>query len=269
MRVNIRKPADTLSFLSFLSLLFVLSCGKAITPFSDAEKIKNEITAAVHQYSSDNWEERERAVVRMHRYADSAFAVNVTLFFIKATEDRQPLVRIKAVQGLRIRKDPAALNRLRVMALEEPRTNVKWHTLLALGDYGLSENESFFIEGFKSRDWIIREASVIGILGIIDPETQRRNIPLLKMAINDNILSVRLAALNHLELKDDLLYVEIAGIVNDRKSSRSLMKAALTAIKGYRLDLKTRERLISLLTHYDRDIRVSAFHVLREEPEQL
>jgi hypothetical protein len=47
------------------------------------------------------------------------------------------------------------------------------------------------------------------------------------------------------------------------------MKAALNAIRGYRLDLKTRERLISLLTHYDRDIRISAFRVLREEPEQL
>ena len=257
------------SSLSILSVIFALSCGKSITPFSDAEKIKSEITAAVHQYSSDNWEERERAVVRMFRYADSAFAVNVTLFFIKATEDRHPAVRIKAVQGLRIRKGPAALNRLRIMAREEPRTNVRWHTLLALGDYGLSENEEYFIEGFNSRDWVTREASVIGILAIIDMETQKKNIPLLKNAMNDNILSVRLATLNNLKLKDDLLYVEIAKIINDRKSSRSLMKAALNAIRGYRLDLKTRERLISLLTHYDRDIRISAFRVLRDEPEQL
>jgi HEAT repeat protein len=266
MRSTIRKFTSS---LSILSVIFTLSCGKSIKPFSDAEKIKSEITAAVHQYSSDNWEERERAVVRMHRYGDSAFAANVTLFFIKATEDRQPLVRIKAVQGLRIKKDPAALARLRVMAREEPRSNVRWHTLLALGDYGLAENEPFFIEGFKSRDWIIREASVIGILSIIDMETQKRNIPLIKNAINDNILSVRLAALNHLKFKDELLYTEIAGIINNRKSSRSLLKAALGAIKGYRLDLKTRERLISLLTHYDRDIRVSAFRVLREEPVQM
>ncbi len=266
MRVNIRKLINT---LSIPALLFTLTCGKSLAPFSDAEKIKGEITAAVHRYSSDNWEERERAVVRMHRYADSAFAVNVTLFFIKATEDRQPAVRIKALQGLRIRKDPAALKRLREMARHEPRTNVRWHTLLALGDYGLPENEEFFIEGFKSRDWIIREASVIGILSIIDMETQKRNIPLLKNAMNDSILSVRLATLNHLKLKDDLLYVEIAKVINNRKSGRSLMKAALNAIRGYRLDLKTRERLISLLTHYDRDIRISAFRVLREEPEQL
>lgn len=252
-----------------LFLFFILSCGKAIQPFSDAEKIKSDITDAVHQYSSSNWEEREKAVVKMYNYADSPFSANVTLFFIKATEDRHPAVRIKAVQGLRIRKDPAALGRLRFMAQNDPRRNVKWHTLLALGDYGLTENEIFFIEGYSSSDWIIREASIIGILKLKDPEAQKRNIPLIKNAINDNVITVRLSALKNLEIKDDILYREIAKIINSNKSSRSLLKAALAAIKGYKLDFKTRERLISLLTHYDRDIRVFAFRALREEPAQI
>lgn len=265
-----KRKSENFSPAKYLLLfsLFLISCGKSITPFSDTDKIKNEITAAVHQYSSENWEERERAVMRMHRYADSVFSGNVTLFFIKATEDRQPAVRIKAVQGLRLRKDPAALKRLSIMANEEPRTNVRWHILLALGDYGLAENENFFVEGYKNRDWIIREASIIGILKITDQETQKRNIPIIKNALNDNILSVRISALKHLEIKDDIIYSELAKIINDRKTSRTVLKEALNAVKGYNLDFRTRERLISLLTHYDRDIRIYAFRALREEPEQ-
>lgn len=257
-----------LSYYSLLIILIlsILQCGRASNPFSENDKIRDEITEAVHLYSSDNWEKREKAVVSMYKYKDSIFSENIFLFFLKATEDRQPAVRIKAIQGLHLMGDPAAIGALKMLALEDPRANVRWHAILALGDYRIKENENIFTESFKSSDWLVREAAVMGILKIDDPETQERNIPLVIEAFNDPVISVRLSALQNIEYKHDLLYPEIADIINDKKSSPSILKAALSAIKGYRLDYKTRDKLISMLTHYDSEIRIMAFHALRNEP---
>jgi HEAT repeat protein len=255
-----------LYFLLYIILLFTINCGKSPLKFSETDKIRNEITDAIHLYSSDNWEKRERAVVSMYKYKDSIFSENIFLFFLKATEDRQSSVRIKAVQGLHLMSNPAALDRLRILALEDPKANVRWHAILALGDYRMKENENIFTESFKSRDWLVREAAIKGILKINDAEIQERNIPLIIKAINDPVISVRLAALQNIEYKHELLYPEIAGLINNKKSSPSILKAALSAIKGYRLDYKTRDKLISLLTHYDRKIRIMAFRALKDEP---
>ena len=254
-------------YLYFLLIILNIHCGKTSITFSDNDKIKNEITDAVHLYSSDNWENREKAVVSMYKYKDSIFSQNIFLFFLKATEDRQSSVRIKAIQGLHLMSDPAAIDRLRDLALADPKKNVRWHALLALGDYSIKENEKIFNESFSSRDWLIREAAIIGILKIKDPETQRNNISLIIKAINDPVISVRLAALQNIHYKHELLYPVIASIINNRKSSPSVLKAALSAINGYRLDYKTRDKLISMLTHYDRNIRIMSFRALKDEPE--
>ena len=108
-------------YLFFFLVIINIHCGKTAIPFSDNDKIKDEITEAVHLYSSDNWESREKAVVSMYKYKDSIFSQNIFLFFLKATEDRQSSVRIKAIQGLHLMSDPAALDRLRDMALEDPK----------------------------------------------------------------------------------------------------------------------------------------------------
>jgi HEAT repeat protein len=255
-----------LYYLLYVILLFNINCGKSPLTFSENDKIRDEITNAIHLYSSNNWEKREKAVVSMYKYKDSIFSQNILLFFLKATEDRQSAVRIKAVQGLHLMLNLSAIERLREMALQDPKANVRWHAILALGDYRIKENENIFLESFKSRDWLVREAAIKGILKIKDPDTQKKNIPLIIEAINDPVISVRLATLQSIEYKHELLYPHIAATINNKKSSLSILKAALSAIKGYRLDYKTRDKLISMLTHYDRNIRIMAFHALREEP---
>ncbi len=257
-----------LNYLLLLLILTNISCGRSSISLNENDRIKNEITDAVHLYSSDNWEQREKAVVSMYKYKDSIFSENIFLFFLKATEDRQSAVRIKAVQGLHLMSNPAAIDRLKVLAMDDPKANVRWHAILALGDYRIKDNENIFIESYKSSDWLVREAAIKGILKIKDPEIQEKNISLIIQAINDPVISVRLAALQNIEYKNELLYPEIAGIINNKKSSLSILKAALSAIKGYRLDYKTRDKLISLLTHYDRKIRIMAFRALKDEPEE-
>lgn len=262
----ISKQGIICYFIIFFLPLLHLSCGKSVADYSKDNIIKNKITESVHLYSSDNWEDREEAVITLYKYKNSVFSGNILLFFLKASEDRHSSVRITAIKGLHQMTDPAALARLRIMAMEDRKINVRWHALEALADYRIKDNEKFFTENFKSEDWIIREAAIIGLLKINDPESQIKNISIIKDGINDPVISVRLATLHNLELKHDLFYPDIAKIINDKQSSHSILKAALYAIKGYRLDYNTRDRLISLLTHYNREIRVFAFRALKEEP---
>lgn len=230
------------------------------------DKIKSRINASENLYSSDNWEDREKAVIDLYYYKNSFYSRDILLFFLKASEDRHSAVRIKAVNGLHLMPDPAALERLRIMAKEDPKINVRWHAIQALADYRIKENEKLFVESFKSSDWLIREAAIIGLLKINNPESQIKNILLIKKGLNDPVISVRLATLQNLELKNELFYPDITKIINDKQSSPSILKAALSAIKGYRLDYTTRDRLITLLTHYESEIRIEAFRALKEEP---
>lgn len=262
----ISKPRLIFYFILIFLPLMHLYCGKSAATFRENDKIKNKITDSVHLYSSDNWEDREKAVISLYNYKDSLFSRNILLFFLKASEDRHSAVRIKAIKGLHLMTDPAALGCLRIMAREDPKINVRWHAIQALADYKINDNEKLFVESFKSSDWIIREAAIVGLLKINNTESQTKNISLIKNGINDPVISVRLATLQNLELKHDLFYPDIAKIINDQKNSLSILKAALSAIKGYKLDYNTRNRLISLLTHYDREIRVLAFRALKEEP---
>lgn len=256
-------------FLYFLliSLSFVcISCGRSALDSGNNYKIKNKINASVSLYSSNNWEDREKAVIDLYYYKNSIYSRDILQFFLKASEDRHSAVRIKAVNGLHLMPDPAALERLRVMAREDPKTNVKWHAIQALADYRIKENEELFVASFKSSDWLIREAAIIGLLKINNPESQTKNILLIKNGLNDPVISVRLATLENLELKSELFYPDITKIINDQQSSHSILKAALSAIKGYRLDYTTRDKLITLLTHYESEIRIKAFRALKEEP---
>lgn len=248
-----------------MSLVYI-SCNKSAAELRDNDKIKNKINDSLLLYSSDNWEDREKAVINLYSYKNSFYSRNILLFFLKATEDRHSAVRIKAVNGLHLMPDPVALDRLKIIAKEDPKANVRWHAIQALSDYRIKENEAIFVESFKSKDWIIREAAIIGLLKINNPKSQIRNILLIKDGLNDPVISVRLATLQNLELKNDLFYPDITKIIIDNKSSHSILKAALFAIKGYKLDYNTRDKLISLLTHYDREIRIGAFRALKEEP---
>lgn len=255
-------------FLLILLSLVYISCGKSALDPGNNDAIKNKFTASVNLYSSNNWEEREKAVIDLYYYKNSFYSRNILLFFLKASEDRHSAVRIKAINGLHLMPDPAALERLRIMAREDPKANVRWHAIQALADYRIKENEELFVESFKSSDWLIREAAIVGLLKINNPESQIRNILLIKDGLNDPVISVKLATLQNLELKNELFYPDITKIINDTQSSHSILKAALSAIKGYRLDYNTRDRLITLLTHYESEIRIEAFRALKEEPPE-
>ena len=90
----------------------------------------------------------------------------------------------------------------------------------------------------------------------------------IKIANEDTNISVRIALLNNLKVKSLDIYVSIINkfeISSMKKINTSLLRATLKALKGYRLDLRTREKVIELLGHRDKNIRILALRVLKQE----
>ena len=62
-----------------------------------------------------------------------------------------------------------------------------------------------------------------------------------------------------------MIYNEIVKIIKNKSSGLSLLKAALSAARGYRFDEETRERIVKLLTHRNREIRILSLQALKQE----
>ncbi len=247
-------------------LICITACSGSLILNSDAA-IKEEIIRAVRDYSSPDWETRRRALNRAAEYLDSDFSKNVILFLIKATDDTHPLVRAEALRELKKARAESAHEKIRFLAVNDTDTNVRVFALDALGEYRSPEDEEAFKKSFMDADWLIREAAIRGLLKIDDAAVQERNIELILKAINDPNISVQIETLNTLQYKDPRLYREISRLINNKNTKISLLKAALAAASGYRFDGVTRKRLIRLVTHSNKEVRLLAFRALKKEEQ--
>jgi HEAT repeat protein len=250
--------------LIILKVVLLFSCSST-SRLSDDEIIQNNIKRDVNNYNSPNWETRLRSIKSVSKYSESIYAKNSTLLVIKALDDSHSAVRIEALKILRKIKAPAAEEKIRTIALGDINSNARYYAFSALGEYRNIKNESFFLKGLENRDWLIREAALIGLMGINDPEIQIRYIDIILNAMKDKNVSIKLACISNLAIKDPLIYSELSKIINNKNSSLYLLKAALKQIKGYKIDDKTKNRVISLLTHRDKKIRILSLQVLKME----
>ncbi len=245
--------------------LSITSCSLKNRIFAEDEAAKKEINSFIHDYSSEDWEVRLQAVKDASKYTDTPYSINIISFMLTASDDYHPLIRIEAVRNLKRMKSYAALEKLRKISLTEQDTNVRRTAITALQDYSQPANADIFIMGIESRDWLTREASYTGLLKIRPEEYQRQYIGKIIKGMKDPILSVRISLFNNVKLKDPLLYNEIAGVINNRKTEISLLKSALVAVNGYALDDRTRGRLQDLLTHRNKDIRLLSLQALKRD----
>lgn len=257
---------NTLSKIIPIIILFSFtSCSMKNGIFLEDETIKHEINTIINNYSSDDWEVRLKAVKDASIYTDTPYSKNIITFMINASDDYHPLVRIEAIKNLKRMKSYAALEKLRKISLTEQDINVRRAAIKALQDYSQPANAGIFIMGIESRDWLTREESYIGLLKIRPDEYQRQYIGKIIKGMKDPSLSVRIAVFNNVKLKDPLLYNEIAGVINNRKSEISLLKSALVAVNGYTFDDRTRGRLQDLLTHRNKDVRLLSLQALKRD----
>jgi HEAT repeat protein len=247
------------AFYLLLLVTVLTSCAKKIIIGEDEALLKECIKN--YDMSSD-WEKRADAVNKISRFR-SERAYNLLL---KATYDIHYAVVIESLKGLAVSLPQTALDRIKYLAEFEENDNVRWYALRALAEYRDSKSAPVFVIGLNNRDWLIREASIRGLLMIDDYAIKYVSIPYIIEALKDKRINVRITTLEHLDLKDKRLYETIVGLLPDNVNRNStLLEAILKALRGYTLDSDTRNTIINLMTHQNKKIRLLAFRVLREE----
>ncbi len=239
------------------------------TQFNDDAVIQEDITNAVNNYSSENWEIRLNSIKRMSRYTGTAYAKNSLMLVIKAMDDSHSKVRIESLIILQNLRISAVEEKIKNIALSDENANVRHFAFIALGEYNNIDNEKTFLEGLNDKDWFVKEAALEGLMKINDPEIQIKHLDIIIKSINDKNISLKLTAISNISIKDQLIYEELAKIINNKESGLSILKAALQKIKGYKLDNTTKKRIIELLTHRDKNIRLLSLQVLKQEELNL
>ena len=159
------------------------------------------------------------------------------------------IIRIEAIKCLGLRREKKAKKIIRQIAEFETHANIRLGAIQAMARYRDPDSAAIFSKCLDDEDWLIREESIKGLLSIDDKSIQQISIPYVIKALNDSRINVRLAALEHLAVKDKRLFKELTAIINDNDNYYriNLIKACLKAIQGYLLDEKTRNRLIEFL----------------------
>lgn len=247
--------------------LFLSACGR--NQFTEDAAIQKDITIAVNNYNSDDWEIRLNSIKSISKYSDTVYAKNTLLLLFKALNDPHSELRIEALKILKKMKAPGTEEKIGEIATDDENSNVRYYAYSALEEYRDIKNEDIFLQGLDNKDWLVREASLQGLMKIDDPEIQIRHLDTIISAMNDQNVSIKLTAISNISIKNPLIYDELSKIINNEDSGRYLLKAALQKIRGYKLDLKTKKRLIQLLTHRDKNIRLLSLQALRQEKNNL
>lgn len=181
-----------------------------------------------------------------------------------ASLDDHPSIRIEAAKGLSRLKSHTSLSMLLNLASPQSPANVRWFAIKSLTKRNSPLAVSVYTRGIMNPDWLIREASIEGLLALNDEEIKKRNIAQILSCLKDPMISVRLTTLEHLSIKDRRIYRAIALNVSQKKPT-ALIISSLKAINGYQLDQNTREKLIEMLSHPRTIIRILALRALKED----
>jgi hypothetical protein len=234
---------------------------------SEAVRVQKQRDAA-NKYAAGNWMERRDAVreITAYRGKDKNDLIIGTL--LMAAMDPYDAVRIEAVKGLARVKIDGSLPMIKTIAADdsEKNANVRWYAIRALRGFKDPSIGDIYIKGLASSDWLIREASARGIVLIDDAAVSSAMVPHILKAINDPSSSVSLTALRGVKTRDPRLYSAIVEKLNTcSEYDISRLQACMTALDGYRLDPKTKEKVINLLFHNDMTVRILALRTLKKD----
>ncbi len=263
----------------YASLIISISCGGKNVLFESLEA-RARIRNGIEKYTSVNWDIRLQAIQGVTKYIQTSHTDDSVLYrennlnfqllvalLTKATHDDHSLIRIEALKGLMRILPKQSFERIKDMAQNENENdNVRTYAIETLSLYHNPETFPVFIQGLQNDDWIVREASISGMLKFENDVYPIQLIPHIIQCITDPNEGVNIAVLEHVTIKDENIYSVIAGkFIDNKKKSTLLVKAFLQALKGYHLDFKTREKVINLLGSEDVEIRIRALRVLKEE----
>lgn len=249
----------------FLALLFLIPAGCGVLGKGELIRTQKQRSAA-NKYAGGGWMERRDAVREIVNYYGNNKNDLVIGTLLVAAKDASPTIRMEAVQGLAKIRTQGALDVIRRIASDEKENNVRWYALRALREMKDPSAAELFIRGARSDDWLIREESSRGMLALDDATVRTTCAPTIIRLMKDPSSSVALATLRGLKAKDPRFYQVITERFNSSGAfDYSMMEASLTALEGYRLDGKTKEKVINLLVHHATAIRLLALRVLKKE----
>jgi HEAT repeat protein len=248
-----------------LIFLFVDCAGCGPFRSREKERLQKQKNAA-DVFAAGSWRERRDSVLEIANYYGHGNNELVIGTLKIAARDSSAAVRREAVEGLAKIKTDDTLAAIKKIASDEKDSNVRWYAIKELRSWKDPTAAEIFIKGTGSDDWLIREESVRGILCLNDPTIRKKCIPAIIRAMKDSSSSVVLTALRNVKIRDPRLYQAIAEKFNSCSVfDYSLLEASLTALEGYRLDQKTKEKVVNLLVHHNTAIRLLALRVLKKE----
>ncbi len=250
--------------LAFVLLIPVFAAG-CMTGLS-REKMNERVHIARARYASSDWTIRKAAVEEASNYS-----VDAAKTFLKraATDDSHAAVRSAALDGLVDNFAGDDTMKLCMHMAENDRSRtVRYDALNHLVIFEDPEAFDLFAKQMDHDDWLFREAAISGICTIQDQKIEQKSIPYIVDALKDPNKSVRIAALEHIHIKDPKIYNEIRKFffTDDYEYRITYLLATLKALKGYDLDIRVRERIEQLIVHPNVDIRVHALRALKSEP---
>lgn len=214
-------------------------------------------------YKSDNWKTRLEAV----RAVAAIKGERAENLIIKALDDPHNAVKIEALLILSKRPIKRARVHIRELALNSQNDNVRWNALRTLSRYRDPRDVSVFIYNFADEDWLIREASIIGLLSIDDYSTKYIHMDVIIKALDDPSISVKFAVLSHLNIQHGTIYAKLIQMLYGENNPPSLLVAILKALQAYKIEEKDRDKIIELLTHSNSSVRIAALQTLKGKKE--
>jgi HEAT repeat protein len=258
------RPVNRILPLLLLCVL-TLPCGCGVSRKSDLMRFQKQKEAAA-RYDGENWMERRDIARDVVRYYGKDNNDPVIEILTMAARDPHPAVRIEAVQAFARIHSVQSLPMISKAALEDGNDNVRWYALQALRSLNDPSSADTYARCLDSVDWLIREESIKGICALDDAVIREKLVPSIIKAINDHDSTVMLAALRGVKIKDARIYPSIAEKLRSATEyNYSQIEASLAALNGYRLDPKTKEKVIGLLVHNNQQIRILALRVLKKD----
>jgi hypothetical protein len=236
--------------------------------FQRTELIRRQnVRDEANRYATGDWLERLDAVKRIVNFYGPEKNTLIIGTLLVALNDPYTSIRIEALKGLAKCRDQSTHAAIRKIAADDEKNpDVRWYALRALRVFKDPGDIDVFIKGLRSKDWIIREASVKGLCMMDDATIKKHLIPYVIEGIDDPETSVAITTLRWLKTKDTKFYAAIVNKFNAcNEYNYSMLKACLIALKGYKLDGKTRQKVINLLVHPNIKIRILALRVLKKD----
>lgn len=220
------------------------------------------------KYRSPRWDVRlkgiEESATCLHSYEHGR---TVALLY-RATHDSHPLVQINALKYLSSIRNKNIRDRVAAMAASADDEKVRMQAIETLGMYRSEVYADIFERAYGTgSSWLEREYAIKGLLMIQNKDVVRSKSSVINRALQDENISVRIAALDHLDVHDAVFYSAVTGnmLKAEEDSQISLLKSSLRAMEGFLLKEEERKKIVSLLTHSNKDVRVLALRVLKRD----